>query len=292
MSCYSTGNTGRKYCVAGTIYDRPTGFIFADRGHTQTAANFLLEATWLTGIKSQLLYPVIGEEIVKNVTDSSSDVTLRTYENDTEKLVKRGKYKYMFTLEVNECLKKKLIYFDGFTEGVYFTYGEAIRGRTIDSGINVVPIRVSMTIVDKEKLLTTGGEGGTVDIIIQLENQKDLNLYDYGRVMSWEPEDLDGLTEVDLTLIGTASATTVVVDVTSTCYGNTKAIAGLGLTSADWVVENGTVVSAVESSTIPGRYTITGTTFATGTFNLAAPSVPRSDDVLVISSGTITITVA
>jgi hypothetical protein len=294
MSCYSTGNTGRKFCVAGTIYDRPTGFIWADRGHTNTAANFLLEATWVTDIKNQIVYPVIGEEIVKNVTDASSDMTMRTYENDTEKLVKRGKYKYIFTLEVNECLKKKLIEFDGFTEGVYFTYGEAIRGRTIDSGVNIIPQRVSMTVVDKEKLLQTSGDGGTVDVVIQLENPKDMNLYDYGREMAWEPEDLDGLTEVDLAMaVGvTQTAILLTVDVTSTCYGKTKAISGLGTENTDWTLTlaGGSFTSVSESTTIPGRYLFVTVGAANGdTVALAAPSTPRSDDVLVIGSGAVTV---
>ena len=294
MSCYSTGKTGNKYCVQGTIYDVPTGFMFADRGHTQTAANFLLEATWVTSIKNQTVFPVVGENLVVGVTDESTDLTMRTYDNDTEKLVKRGKNKYRFTLAVNECLKKQLIYFDGFQEGVYLTYGEAIRGRSVDSGVNVIPQRVSMTVIDKEKLLTSNGEGGTVDVIIQLQNPRDMNLYDYGRKMSWEVEELDGLTEVDLALASgvTQTATLLTIDVTSTCYGNTKAIAGLGTANADWTLTlaGGSFASVSESTTVPGRYLfVTSGAANADKIDLVAPSTPRSDDVFVISSGAVTI---
>jgi hypothetical protein len=289
MSCNTYGYTGQNFCDRNSRFGKPTGIIFAKDSHTLSAANFLLEASWITGVQSELVYPL---HYMENFEDMSSESNYYEYASGRRKHVDQGKYRFAAFFDVNECTKKQLVNFRGFEEGIYLVYGDVIRGRTTDSGVNIAPIRVSNINVEKASLPLMDNTPEMVKIIVDIEDDKDLNEYDYSREMSWDVKDVDGLTQVSLALVGTASATSVVVDVTSSCGGNTKAISGLGADTTSWAISSKTTFTGVtESSTVPGRYTLAGTGIATGTVTLNGPSV-RTDDVLVIADAALSITVS
>lgn len=282
MTCSSTGYTGQNFCNKKSRFGKPTGIIFARSSHTETAENFLLEASWLEEVKAQNVFPLHN---MKNFEDNSTEAQYHEYADGSRKLMEQGDYRFTAYFDVNECIKKQLANFRGFNEGIYLVYGDVVRGRTIDSGTNVVPIRVDELNVGKATLPAMDGTPEMIMITVDLYDYRDLNDYDYSREMAWDVKDLDGLTEVTLATSGTPTASEIIVDVSADCGGDSKEISGLGTETTDWTVGSGTITSVTESSTVRGRYTIAGTTMA-GDVNLAAPA-DRSDDVLVISSGAI-----
>ena len=282
MACNTTGYTGQNYCEKTSRFGRPTGIAFAVDGQSFSEADFLLEDSFINAVKSQQIFPVMS---MKGFEDQSTDPTYHEYDNEDRDLVDQGKYRFAASFSKNECAKKQLLNFRGFSQGFYLIYGNVIRGRTVDGGSTIEPIRITQTNVEKASLPTMT-EKEMINVVIDLVSEKDLNEYDYSREMEWDVTDLDGLTEVTLSVVS-ASATSIVVDVATDCGGNTKPISGLGTEATDWEVETGTISTVEESSSILGRYTISGTGMD-GTIDLADPS-GRSDDVLVISAGAITL---
>lgn len=281
MACSTTGYTGQNYCDKNSRFGKPTGIMFAIDGHTNTAADFLLQASWEDDVQAQQVFPLHN---MKSFEDISTEPTYHDYDDGSRKLMEQGDYRFVAHFDLNECTKKQVLNFRGFQEGIYLIYGDVVRGRTTDAGTNIVPIRLADVNVEKGSLPTMS-EREMVKVVIDLYSDKDLNEYDYSREMSWDVADVDGLTEVNLAVSGTPTASEVIVDVTADCGGNSKQISGLGTEITDWTIGTGTISGVAESTTVRGRYTITGSGMA-GDVDLAAPSV-RSDVVMVISSGAI-----
>ena len=282
MTCSSTGYTGQNFCNKKSRFGKPTGLMFARSTHTETAADFLLEDTWVEEVKAQNVFPLHN---MKNFEDNSTEPQYHEYPDGSRKLMEQGDYRFTAYFDLNECTKKQLANFRGFNEGIYLIYGDVIRGRSIDAGESIVPIRVDELNVAKATLPAMDGTPEMVAITVDLYDFRDLNDYDYSREMGWDVKDVDGLTEVTLTISGSPTASEIVVDVAAQCGGDSKEISGLGTETTDWSIEGGTISGVTEDSTVRGRYTIAGSTM-TGALDLAAPA-DRSDDVLVISSGSV-----
>jgi hypothetical protein len=283
MACNTTGKTGQNYCDKNSRFGKPTAIYFAIDGNEFSAADFLLQKNFEDAVQAQQIFPVIN---MISFEDQSTEPTYQDYDSGKRQLMEQGDYRFTATFNLNECAKKQLLNFRGFQEGIYLVYGEVIRGRTIDAGITIVPIRIDSCNVMKESLPGMS-ETGKIGVVVDLKSDKDLNEYDYSREMAWDVEDLDGLTEVTLTEVEPSTATKIVVDVAADCGGNSKQISGLDLLTTGWViVGTGTFASAVESASVRGRYTITVSGFvpATDTINLGSP-VDRVDTIMVISSG-------
>lgn len=287
MTCSTTGYTGQNFCNRNSRFGKPTGIIFARSSHTETAADFLLEATWIEEVQAQNVFPLHN---MKNFEDNSTEAQYHEYADGSRKLMEQGDYRISAYFDVNECIKKQLINFRGFQEGIYLVYGDVIRGRSIDSGENIVPIRCDFVNVNKATMPAMDGTPEMIKIDIDLYDFRDVNDYDYSREMDWDVKDVDGLTDVSLTVNGTPTATEIVIDVSADCGGDSKEISGLGTESADWEIDgDGTVSSVSESTTVRGRYTLVTTGLANDdVITLADPS-SRSDDVLVISSTGLTV---
>ncbi len=280
MGCSTTGYTGQNYCDSKSRFGKPTGIMFAIDGHTETAANFLLQSAWEDSIQEEQVFPLKN---LKNFEDLSTEATYHDYADGSRKLMEQGNYRFALSYDLNECVKKQLLNFRGFGQGIYLVYGDVIRGRTIDAGINIVPIRAESINIEKASMPAMDAPE-MVKVIVDLKSDKDLNEYDYSREMIWDVSDIDGLTEVDIT-VDSATASSIVVKVSANCGGQEKQISGLGITTTDWTIGTGTITEVAESSSTRGTYTITGTTMA-GDVNLASPSV-RSDTVMVVSSGAV-----
>lgn len=108
---------------------------------------------------------------------------------------------------------------------------------------------------------------------------------------SWNILGKNGLLPVTLEVSGTPSSTEIIVKAEVTETG--AAVSGLE-TATDWVLLSAAgvanAVTAAESGTIPGQYTLTGTTIVTGTLTLGLPSVMSVDGYK--SDGSIAITIA
>ena len=130
-----------------------------------------------------------------------------------------------------------------------------------------------------------------VRVVIDVEDERDLNDYDYSREMTWDVKDVDGLTPVNLAINGTPTATEIVIDISADCGGNKKEISGIytdDMTSFS-ISGDGTLTSVTESATVRGRYTFVTSGLANDDeISLVSPAT-RSDDVLVIGSAALTV---
>lgn len=288
MACYNTGYTGQNFCDKGSRFGKPTALILAKDTHTESASNFLLEATWNTAINALNVFPIKN---MKNFEDNSTEAQYYDYPDGGRKFIEQGNYRFSSWFDLNECSKKQLINFRGFTGGIYLVYGDIIRGRTIDSGVTILPIRVDQLNVEKETLPGMDGTPAMVKLVIDLVDEKDLNEYAHSRKMAWDVYDLDGLTEVTLAQVGTASATSITVSVNSTCGGNSKPINGIGLDTSSWGVSGAGTLSSVAAGTSAGQYVLTTVGATDSTVVTLKSPADRTDDVFVIADGTLSIDV-
>lgn len=100
----------------------------------------------------------------------------------------------------------------------------------------------------------------------------------------WDPRDLDGLIDVELT-VNTATATNI--NVTATAYLKGELLVGFDQVS-DWILETGQTITGVTDNN-DGTYDLAGVGLVSGTLNLA-PSADLSQDGYE-SIGTATVTI-
>lgn len=293
MSCTNlVGNAGNLYCRDGSIFLKPMGIILAKTSFTQTAANFLLEAQWINAIQAEQVYPLME---MKNFEENSTEVSYHEYANEDRKLTSQGKYRFTGYFDLTECQKKQLNNFRGFSGYIYFVYSNnVLRGRSIDSGTNVVGMRLSEFNVRKATFPLMDGTPEMIAVDFSLKDEKDANEYDYAREMAWDVTVLDSLTEVKVEQVTTATktGTSITVSVYGQCYGDNYPITGL--VAADFVCSGAGVISTVTDNS-NGTYTLASTgsenSFTDSTLiNLVAPSA-LAGNLLIKSTGAATIDV-
>ncbi len=289
LTCFTAGNTGQQYCTPESILGDPIGMILALDGSNNefTAANFLLETTYETGINARRLFPIM---FLKGFTDNSEETVYFDYPSGDRKLVRQGKYRFQFDYNVNECVKKELFDFQGYSQKIFLLYNDnIIRGRTTDSGVTIKGMRVKQINVIKEKQ-GNFGEPAMMLLEVDFADYKDLNQYDYAMEMAWEVSELDGLTEVTLAESGTPTIISLVVSVNAVCNGESKPITGLVF--ADFNITGaGTLgVEGGFADNGDGTYTFVTVGLINGDIvNLDAPSVIADPDLFIISGGALTI---
>ena len=287
MTCFSAGNTGQQYCTPESILGDPIGMILALDGAANefSAADFLLEATYKTGINARRLFPIM---FLKDFVDNSEEAVYFDYPNGDRKLVRKGKYRFQMSYNVNECVKKELFDFQGYSQKVFLLYADNIvRGRTTNSGVTIKGIRVKQINVLKEKQ-GNFGEPAMMMLEVDLTDYKDLNQYDHAMAMDWEVSELDGLTEVDIAANGAASATAIPFTVYATCNGETKPITGITYAMLDTYAGGSSLTDNGD-----GSYILVGTGMATGSLNLLTPAAIGAidADLLIISAGALAVTI-
>jgi hypothetical protein len=290
MTCSNTtGNPGMQYCTTDNILVDPIGIILATETLSFVAADFLLQDKMDDAVEARTAFPIMG---LKDFVDNSTDTNYHDYNDETQKFIRQGKYRFQVMFEVNECVKKELQNFNGFNGRVFFVYEGTdkgvLRGSTTDAGVTVKGARIQQMVVVKETMPAKDGAPAMVTININLKTYKDLNAYDHARPVDYDVWELDSLTEVDLTQVGAASATEVVIGVNSTCYGVTNPITGLVI--ADFAI-TGTGTLSTLTDNADGTYTIvTIGLITTDTITLVAPAA-LSDSQKILSSGPVEITV-
>ena len=87
--------------LSGTRQDNEmtsiTGIILGTADFADTIANIALEATWTTGIKAKTVFPING---LDSYEDQSSEDTIYEAPSGNRKLLKRGKTRYMYQLDI------------------------------------------------------------------------------------------------------------------------------------------------------------------------------------------------
>lgn len=248
-------NVGTFYGLKNSGLGTPVGIIITPENYSMAAADFLLLAQHVIGAKAKNEFPVKAKEFV----DNSTDPTYHDFSDETREVTRQGKYRFTVSTLVNSCVKKELMKFRNYPGNVFFVYSNnVILGTTDDLGTTVRGFSMSMINVQKQKLPPSDGSVvPMVDIVIDLDDEKELSENSYQATMSWNVKKFDGLTPVTIIQYGTASATSVVVDVYSECNDGCE-LAVPGLVTADFDISGaGTISSVAESATESGRYTIT-----------------------------------
>lgn len=242
-----------------------------------TASDFALYANHVAGVKAKNEFPVK----TKDFADNSTEPTYYDFPDETREITRQGKYRFTLMALVNPCQRKELMKLRGFGGRVFFMYSNnVILGTTDDLGVTVRGLTISMLNVEKMKMpLADGSVVPMVNIVVDLDDEKEISLNSAQAEMSWNVKTLDGLTPVTLIQNGIASATEVVVDVYSDCDGGCE-LPVTGLVTTDFSISGaGSITSVAESETVDGQYTITTTlvTSATVITLVAAPSISLTE---------------
>ena len=234
---------------------------------TQTAAE--TEAEWGTAIAAKALLPLpLIEEFEDN---SEDDVYYTSPITSLETFIREGKANFTFKYKFDPCLHKRLRGFNGQRLRMYMIDGSNnVLGTSPDD--TVFKGFVSGTLRVQKWTPSTGDNLSFTVVKFVIESGVEYN--DQIAVISvdWNIKDLNGVQPATLTVIGTPSAESIVVDVAESCSG--VAIEGITevtdfeVLEADGTTEEPVTVVA-ESATVPGRYTLTGVAFESGgTVNL------------------------
>jgi len=269
-------NVGLSDCVMNAGFDQmhilvPRGFSIA----TKTLAETL--STWTDAIKAAVgsriypLAPSVKQEF------SQDEAVYEALSQGAEA------YLYTNTLKDTFYISAELITptfnsnMQHLNNGVWACYivtsTGMILGKSSD-GIKFEPFNCSFRVLPQRK--ATDAEGAHLPYTLRLESYADRNLY--GAVVQptdWNPlTSLEGLLDVNLTLVGSATATDIVVDVKT----DLNAIGVTGLAAADFSfikASDGTAqtpTGMTESTTVNGRYAFTFAAAVTGSVNLVAAS--------------------
>jgi hypothetical protein len=221
---------------------------------------------WGTDIAAKSIYPLpIFDEMDDN---SEAPVEYTSPITSNKRVIRPGKGSYVYRIPYDPCLHTRLRKFNG----------KDIRFIEVDNNNNVIGT-TSDGVVFKgleayiyvgEKVASTGDVPAftpiTLTYLSTLERDDQPAVFN----VDWNIKGLNGVQPATVATSGTPSALEVIVDISQSCDGT--AIAGLVvadfifLQDSDGLEE--TISTATESPTIPGRYTLDGAAFETGTINL------------------------
>lgn len=220
-----------------------------------TEANAKLLATWTAGIQQRKVFPL---PIVWSATEQSEKDAYETSPLGQKKLGKEGIYGAEYLLDAPLGMQIGLRSFNGADLRVFY----------VDVNGNIMGMSLDETILKGYKVGLFHCEGmtnpvalgETKKIIVVVSEDTPTDRDDYGvfvKPTAFNALELEGLKDVNLTIVGTPTSSSIVVDV-KTALGQV----GLsGLVVADFVETTApgvahTISSATAHATIAGRYTL------------------------------------
>jgi len=185
--------------------------------------------------------------------------------------VRDGNYRFKIGIRQNMCTHKAMYTHRASSGRVIFIDSE--NQLILTEAANGDGMGLSMQLLHTEKLLFNDGSISTKSMfVVALQNNKELDRNGMLTVLdSWNQ--ITQLVDVKLRLIGTPTATTIVVDAAPECDSSTPLP---GLVVADFsLIDNATgtahtITTAVEDPLVPGRYTLTGVAYVASKLKLAA----------------------
>lgn len=269
--------------IKGMI-ETPSTFVLSD-------ADLATVATLKAALQALLIAPKGERGYFFPLSKKTENLSTEASYEDTPVAVMAvddGKYGFKLHMSENMCLHKA-VYSHRATSGrvIFIDKKNQLWLTKVDGGY----AGMSLSLLNTEKWMLTDGAGqaSTTPVYVVLEDNLEFDkegaLVSAGTTAS----QLIRLADVTLTVIGAPSATTIVVDVLQSCDGTPVT----GLVIADFILLTGagasqTITSVVE--TAPGRYTLSGAAFVSGTLDIETP-----EDLSVLayeSEGAVTITVA
>ena len=221
---------------------------------------------WGTDIAAKNVYPL---PIISEHDDASEPMKEYVAPNTGDKtVITPGKAGYTYRIKYDANLHARLRKFNG----------KEVRTIEVDANQNVIGTSPDGVVFKGlETYLYVGEKVAATDSVpaftpVTVSYLSTFERDDQPAVFNvdWNIKGLNGVQPATVETSGTPSATEVIVDIATASGG--VAIAGLlvadfiFLQDSDGLEE--TITTATESATIPGRYTLVGTAFETGTVNL------------------------
>lgn len=199
--------------------------------------------------------------------------------------VRPGQYRFRFMFRENLEIHKNMYSHRGTSGRVFLIdSNNALIGTSDDEGVTLKGMLIDNILTEK-LFFNDGSAVSKTPVSLFLADNTDLDVRGFMIDGSGFVNSLESLTTVKITEVGVATADLITVSVNSTLDN----IPIIGLVQADFIVENGTVSGVTEPSA-DGTYEIAGSTFTTGTVDLADPATLSVQ--AYESKGPITVTIA
>ena len=290
----SFGNLGAM-CEAGNGLATATGIVLTtDSFSFANATEFATLSKWQDAVKAKQIFPLMG---IMETDDNTEEVSYYESPQGSKVKLRDGKYIYTYKFYLSLAQHKELQKFSSAKLRYFIIDAKnQIRGYSPD-GTEIKGY--SIQTFEAEKMQPASADTPAFSpISIVEQNASQWN--GFGAVISpnWEAEGLSSLTNVDLSIVGTPSATTIVVNVGAKIGlnpdGSDSLVAITGIAPADFVVLKATdgstqTVTYVDNG--DGTYTGTGTSLVSGSVNLKAPSAMASSGLLIESTGAVDFTI-
>ncbi len=229
LSCVSSlGNTGLANCVDSLGYDArliwtTESFSFASESEAQDEDN------WTAAINAGTVFPMpLFEEVepaMEDDVEQETGIGLSLF-------VREGKYGGIGRFQVALCNLPKLRTFNEVKGRVFIVTGNGKVYGTSPDGVELKGFKLSKFHISALK----GTDGSTVRFVemrYQLKNITEMADYPAVPTLTWDPLDLAGVIDVDLT-VDSSAADELVVSVARDC----DAEAVTGLVEGDFVVKD------------------------------------------------------
>ena len=286
-NCSSTfGNLGA-VCNSGNGFGVDVGIILTtDSFQFDSFTDFATQSVYTTAIKAKQMFPLMDMQEIEN---QSEETTYQTTSLGIDNRLRDGKYKFLYsfllTLKQHQELQKfssaNLRYFRVDERNQILGYspdGTTVKG-------------FSISTFEAEKMgIASADSVAYSPVKITESSPAQLNSFGINIAPTWEVASLSSLTNVDVDVVGTPTATEIVLNVGANVGLNpdgSKALVEItGLLSADFVVK--TTAGATQTVTFTdnddGTYTGVGTGLVSGTADIVDPTA-LSDGLLIESTG-------
>ena len=242
-------------------------FLATEAHEFETITEAMTESEWTADIIAKTLFPLPLVEEFSN--ESEEDTYYTSPVTSLRTFIREGKHGFKFMTKFIPDLHARL------RSGVN---GKTMRLIQVDAVNNVIGTKDGVKFkgwksgtLRVEKWQPSDGSNLAFTVITFMsESAFETNENIATFKVDWNIKGLNGVQRAALEVVGTPSATEIVVDVLNNEDGS--AIEGLTLPAefellkADGTTQ--TITTVTESSTIPGRYTLAGTALVTGTLSL------------------------
>jgi hypothetical protein len=291
----SFGNLGTK----GTRQDNEMvaidGIILVTDAFAHSIADLADEATWTADIRAKNVFPM---NFVDNYEDQSSEDTIYEAPSGKRKLLKRGKTRLMFSLDIPLSVHRTLHRYFNNANLRYLPVRDGQICFYNDSG-TARGFKTSM--INMGRMTEVPADGSTpafTPLYLDMDNYREWDMYGDFLNPEWNVGDLESLVDVDLEVVGTPTDSEIVIRVFGSdgyqADGTPNKIGIKGIEEDDWASTAGAwTASSGYTDNEDGTYTFgSSAAFSTGTINLKAPSAMVSDGLLIESTGAATVTIA
>ena len=259
-----------------------TGIYFAKSSQKFAAADFLLKTKWAEAIKKEEVFPIRGVNMFKGLEDGSVEVNYFEWGNKTRSVSQQKIPRFTAILDLNECQKKQINKFRGFRGRIYMEFGNYILGTSDDAGLTIKGAKLTLVNVESGDFTLTDGSKVGTKLVFDLENDSEFHEKGFAFEQEWDTNSLDGLTEMDITAVGTPTATEIKLKVGATCYG--KFVHFGGLIADDFTITGGGSITSVSEANEVYTFVTSGLT-NDSIIDLVAPSAISESDYFIKSSG-------